>query len=51
MQTITPCAIRCTPCKLSAEQLATMHAAHENVDADALVGAERFFKAFVKGYK
>ena len=51
MQTITPCAIRCTPCKLSAEQLASMHAANENVDVDALVGAVRFFKAFVKGYK
>ena len=51
MQTITPCAIRCTPCKLSAEQLASMHAANENVDVDALVGAVRFFKTFVKGYK
>ena len=51
MQTITPCAIRCTPCKLSAEQLASMHAANENVDVDALVGAVRFFKAFIKGYK
>lgn len=51
MQTITPCAIRCTPCKLSSEQLASMHAANENVDVEALVGAVNFFKTFVKGYK
>ena len=51
MQTITPCAIRCTPCKLSPEQLASMHAADENVDMSALVGAVQFFKTYIKGYK
>ena len=51
MQTITPCALRCTPCKLSAEQLASMHAANENIDISSLVGGVAFFKTYLKGYK
>ena len=51
MQTITPCAIRCTPCKLSPEQLASMHAEDENVDMSALVGAVQFCKRYIRGYK
>lgn len=51
MQTITPCALRCTPCKLSPEQLASMHAADENIDISSLVGGVNFFKTYIKGYK
>ena len=51
MQTITPCAIRCTPCKMSSEQLAAMHAANENIDISSLIGGVNFFKAYIKGYK
>ena len=51
MQTITPCALRCTPCKLSAEQLVSMHAANENIDISSLVGGVAFFKTYLKGYK
>ena len=51
MQTITPCAIRCTPCRLSSEQLASMHAANENIDISSLTGGVNFFKTYIKGYK
>lgn len=51
MQTITPCALRCTPCRLSAEQLASMHAANENVDVSAIAEGVKFFKEYIKGYK
>ncbi len=51
MQEITPCAIRCTPCRLSAEQLASMHASNENIDVSALKEGVEFFKTFIKGYK
>ncbi len=51
MQTITPCAIRCTPCKMNSEQLAAMHAANENIDISSLIGGVNFFKAYIKGYK
>lgn len=51
MQEITPCAIRCTPCRLSAEQLASMHAANENIDLSALTEGVKFFKTFITGYK
>ena len=51
MQEITPCALRCTPCRLSAEQLATMHASNENVDVSAVAEGVVFFKEYIKGYK
>ena len=51
MQTITPCAIRSTPCRLSSEQLASMHAANENIDISSLGGGVNFFKTYIKGNK
>lgn len=51
MQEITPCAIRCTPCRLTQQQLDSMHASNENIDIESLAGGVRFFKEFIKGYK
>ena len=51
MQTITPCALRCTPCKLSPEQLDSMHAVNENIDISSIVGGVKFFKTYIKDYK
>lgn len=51
MQEISNTAIRCTPCKLTMEQLGGMHAANENIDIDAIDGTVACFKTFLKNYK
>lgn len=51
MQKIIPCAIRCTPCRLSPEQLASMHAANENIDIKSIVEGTAFFKEFIRNFK
>ena len=51
MQEITKCALRCTPCRLSPQQLASMHASNENIDIASLDGGVAFFKNYIKGYK
>lgn len=51
MQTIVPCAIRCTPCRLNPQQLASMHASDENIDVTSLIDGTAFFKKFIKNFK
>lgn len=51
MQEIVPCAIRCTPCRLSPEQLASMHASNENIDIKSLVEGTAFFVEFIKNFR
>lgn len=51
MQKIVPCAIRCTPCRLSASQLASMHASNENIDVRSLLEGTEFFKQFIRCFK
>lgn len=51
MQEICKNAIRCTPCRLTTEQLAGMHASNENIDVAALAPTVAFFKEFLKNYK
>ncbi len=51
MQTIVPCAIRCTPCRLNPQQLGSMHASDENIDVSSLVNGTAFFKKFIKDFK
>lgn len=51
MQTIVPCAIRCTPCRLNPQQLASMHASDENIDVQSLIDGTAFFKKFISNFK
>jgi len=51
MQEIAETAIRCTPCKLSADQLGGMHASNENIDISSLGETVTFFKNFLTMYK
>lgn len=51
MQEIATTAIRCTPCKLSGEQLGGMHASNENIDISALGETVQCFKTFITLYK
>ncbi len=51
MQEIATTAIRCTPCRLSIEQLGGMHAANENIDVSSLGETVSFFKNFLESYK
>ncbi len=51
MQEIADTAIRCTPCKLSADQLGGMHASNENIDISSLGETVAFFRNFLTMYK
>lgn len=51
LQELTKCAIRCTPCKLTSEQLASMHAANENIDIESINGGVEFFKNLIRDFK
>ncbi len=51
MQEISNTAIRCTPCRMSSEQLSTMHAANENIYVTSLKETVTFFKTFLRKYK
>lgn len=51
MQKIVPCAIRCTPCRLTPQQLESMHASNENIGIVSLVEGTAFFKEFIKNFK
>lgn len=51
MQEIATTAIRCTPCKLSFEQMGGMHAANENIDITSLGETVSCFKNFLEAYK
>ena len=51
MQTICNTAIRCTPCKLNKQQLASMHASNENIDIKSIEEGVLFFKNFLKDFE
>lgn len=51
MQEIAVTAIRCTPCKLSMEQLDGMHASNESVDISSIGETVQCFKTFLTMYK
>lgn len=51
MQEICQTAIRCTPCRMSNQQLNAMHASNENIDIKAMEDCVQFFKNFLRGYK
>ena len=51
MQEIATTAIRCTPCRMSSEQLGTMHASNENLYVNSLGETVSFFKTFMTMYK
>lgn len=47
---ICSCVLRFAPIRLSAEQLASVHAINENIDVDAVADSVGFYKYFVKNY-
>ncbi len=51
MQEIVPCAIRCTPTKMTVQQLNAMHASNENLNIDALDTGIKFFKKLIVDLK
>lgn len=51
MQPIAKTAIRCTPCKLSTDQLGGMHASNESVDVSSIGETVAFFKTFLQMYR
>ena len=51
MQEIATTAIRCTPCRMSSEQLGTMHASNENIDISSLGETVQYFKTFLQMLK
>ncbi len=51
MQEISDTAIRCTPCRLTMEQLGGMHASNENVDIESIGQTVGFFKNFLQMVK
>ncbi|MBQ8028311.1 MAG: M20/M25/M40 family metallo-hydrolase [Clostridia bacterium] len=48
---VCPCVLRFAPIRLSAQQLASVHAENENIDLDAVANCVKFYKHFVKNYK
>lgn len=48
---VCPCVLRFAPIRLSAQQLASVHAENENIDIDSVANAVAFYKHFVKNYK
>lgn len=48
---VCPCVLRFAPIRLSAQQLASVHAENENIDLDAVANCVGFYKHFVKNYK
>lgn len=47
---VCPCVLRFAPIRLSAQQLASVHAENENIDLDAVADAVAFYKHFLKNY-
>ena len=45
------CVLRFAPTRMSAKQLASIHAVNENLDVSAVAEAAAFYKYFVKNYK
>ncbi len=48
---VCPCVLRFAPIKLSAQQLASVHAENENIDIDSVANCVAFYKHFVRNYK
>lgn len=48
---ICNCVLRFAPTRMSAKQLASIHAVDENIDVSAIAEAATFYKHFVKNYK
>lgn len=48
---ICPCVLRFAPIRLSAQQLASVHAENENIDIDSVANCVAFYKHFIKNYK
>lgn len=48
---VCECVLRFAPIRLSAQQLASVHAENENLDVDSVANAVAFYKYFVKNYK
>lgn len=51
MQEICRTAIRWTPCRLDTQQLASMHAADENINIESLNEGVTFFKNLIRDFK
>lgn len=47
---LCPCVLRFAPIRLSAQQLASVHAEDENIDLDAIAGAVAFYTDFLRNY-
>jgi len=47
---ICPCVLRFAPIRLSAQQLASVHAENENIDIDVIGTAVEFYRYFVENY-
>lgn len=48
---ICPCVLRFAPIRLSAAQLASVHADNENIDVEAVNDCVRFYKYFLRNYR
>lgn len=48
---ICPCVLRFAPIRLSAQQLASVHARNENIDLEAIPDAVEFYRVFLQGYQ
>ncbi len=48
---VCECVLRFAPIKLSAQQLASVHAENENIDVDSVANCVAFYKFFIKNYK
>ncbi|MGN0535949.1 MAG: M20/M25/M40 family metallo-hydrolase [Eubacterium sp.] len=47
---VCDCVLRFAPIRLSAQQLASVHAENENIDLDAVANCVAFYKKFIKDY-
>ncbi len=48
---VCECVLRFAPIRLSAQQLASVHAENENIDVDSVANCVAFYKHFIKNYK
>ncbi|MGN0523901.1 MAG: M20/M25/M40 family metallo-hydrolase [Eubacterium sp.] len=47
---VCPCVLRFAPIRLSAQQLASVHAENENIDIDAVSACVKFYREFISNY-
>lgn len=48
---VCECVLRFAPIRLSAQQLASVHAENENIDIDSVANCVAFYKHFIRNYK